>query len=514
MKRTRNTIAIHLQRVKGFAPEEKTLSKIRALQGEIDQLRGIEQRCQQAEKKLQAIEARNRLLGDNAPFGIFTVDLHGRITGFNRHMREMAGWRSAKHLESPYHTDSQIMIPASIAAEVEICIVTKKMHIAEHSYDDGQGKRVHLRYYFSPIPGSDGVISEVMVFVEDFTDLKRTENDLKESEKRYRQLYQSAPIAMIERDVTLLQAHLKKLREFGVADLRQYLQDNPRQVYHCWSLIKTIDHNPAYYELMEFQAGAHSAGAFPLPAQEIFLKMAREIILTIAQGNNVNEGELEVVTARGQKKIVLGKSMVVSGSRETSDRVVVALVDITRRKEVEESLRKSELRFKDQSLRDNLTGLFNQRYLYQSLPGLIETAQNDGTHISLIFMDLDHFKRIVDTYGHLNGSRAIREVALTIDSCLQVPAYGVAYAGDEFVIVLPGYDQYRAIRKATEIRDRMSDTVYTLDQGIEVRLAASFGVATFPENADDSKSLISAADQALFVVKETGKNGVGVYQKI
>ena len=128
-------------------------------------------------------------------------------------------------------------------------------------------------------------------------------------------------------------------------------------------------------------------------------------------------------------------------------------------------------------------------------------------------MDLDHFKRIVDTYGHLNGSRAIREVALTIDSCLQGPAYGVAYAGDEFVVVLPGYDQYQAIRKASEIRDRMNETVYALDQGIEVRLEAGFGVAAFPENADDSKSMISAADQALFVVKETGKNGVGVYQK-
>ncbi len=113
------------------------MSKINALQREIDQLRGIEQRCQQAEKKLQAIEARNRLLGDNVPFGILMVDLRGRLTGFNRHMREMAGWRSAKHLESPYLTDSQIMIPADIATDVESCIITKKLQIAEHSYDDG-----------------------------------------------------------------------------------------------------------------------------------------------------------------------------------------------------------------------------------------------------------------------------------------------------------------------------------------------------------------------------------------
>ena len=192
---------------------------------------------------------------------------------------------------------------------------------------------------------------------------------------------------------------------------------------------------------------------------------------------------------------------------------MVALVDITQQKVVEETLRKSQLLFENQSLHDNLTGLFNQRYLCQSLPGILEIAQHDDSHVSLIFLDLDHFKRIVDTYWHLNGSRAIREVAQTINSCLQDPAYAVAFAGDKFVVVLPGYNQCQAIQKASEILTRMNDTVYTLEQGIEVRLGASFRVATFPENADDAKSLISAADQELFVIKGAVKNGVGVYQK-
>jgi diguanylate cyclase (GGDEF)-like protein/PAS domain S-box-containing protein len=491
----------------------KVSSEVDALRRQIAELQGVKERCWQAEKMLMATEARNRLLGDNAPLGIFVVDREGRITGYNRKMEEMVVWQSVRRRESTDLSGGQILVPTDLVFDIEQCIMKQQLHIAEHSYIDGQGGTVYLRYSLSPIPDNDGIVSEVMAIVENFTDLKRIEKELIQSERRYRLLYHSSPIAMIERDVTLLQAHLKKLREEGVLDLRSYLQENPQHVYQCWSLITTIDHNPAFWELMDLQAGTQSADELTLPDTEVFLEMAREIILVIAAGSTMNERELEVVTVKGRKKFVLGKSMVVSDSDENSDRVVVALVDITERKKAEETLRESELRFKDQSLRDDLTGLFNQRHLYQSLAELIENAKANDTPVSLIFMDLDHFKRIVDTYGHLNGSRAIREVARTIDGCLQAPAYGVAYAGDEFVVVLPGYEQDLAVRKAIEIRSRMGDTIYKLDRNVAVRLAASFGVATFPGNAGDVESLVSAADQALFLVKESGKNGVGVYRK-
>ena len=126
-------------------------------------------------------------------------------------------------------------------------------------------------------------------------------------------------------------------------------------------------------------------------------------------------------------------------------------------------------------------------------------------------MDMDHFKRIVDTYGHLNGSRAILEVARSIDSCLSQPAFAVAYAGDEFVVVLPGIHTEQALEKAHEIRRVIKNTVYTLDKGIEVKLTASIGVATFPDHATEPDDLIAAADHALFSIKATGKDAVGLF---
>lgn len=162
----------------------------------------------------------------------------------------------------------------------------------------------------------------------------------------------------------------------------------------------------------------------------------------------------------------------------------------------------------DMAVRDNLTGLYNQRYLYQGLKKAIAACQTTGRPLSLIFMDMDDFKEVVDKVGHLNGSRALSEVAQRIKQCLPKPAYGVAYGGDEFVVVLPGFNQQQATDLADEMRKSIKATTYLTRWGHEVKLTASFGVATFPDDANDSTALLSLADQAMFSVKNTGKDGV------
>jgi diguanylate cyclase (GGDEF)-like protein len=162
----------------------------------------------------------------------------------------------------------------------------------------------------------------------------------------------------------------------------------------------------------------------------------------------------------------------------------------------------------DLAVHDDLTGLFNQRYLYHNLKSTIETSATNRTPFSLIFMDIDNFKHVVDTYGHLKGSEALQEVAGTIRKCLVDPAYGVAYGGDEFVVVLPGLGRDAALKKAEEIRSEMSRTVYLAAHGHQVPLRASFGLATYPEDATDLAGILALADHAMFGVKRTGKNAI------
>jgi diguanylate cyclase (GGDEF)-like protein len=178
------------------------------------------------------------------------------------------------------------------------------------------------------------------------------------------------------------------------------------------------------------------------------------------------------------------------------------------RKQMEKVLRKSEERFRYQAIHDDLTGLYNTRFLYRDLDRLIKSSRPKKQTFSLIFLDIDDFKNVVDTYGHLYASHAIRELGATILASIKKPAYGVAYGGDEFIVVLPDFNKEQAIDKAEHIRSLMRQTVYLTSRGLEVKLHASFGVATFPDDADNQTELIGLADRAMFGVKASGKNAV------
>jgi diguanylate cyclase (GGDEF)-like protein len=183
--------------------------------------------------------------------------------------------------------------------------------------------------------------------------------------------------------------------------------------------------------------------------------------------------------------------------------------EIAERIKAEHALKRSKEKYRDLSIHDGLTGFYNTRYLYNAMEALIDESRREEKKFSLIFMDIDNFKRVVDTHGHLNGSQALVEVAQTIDQCLESPAYGVAYGGDEFVVVLPGFDHIQALEKAQQIRASMLATIYLPTVNNGVHLQASFGVATYPDDAADIKSILAKADQAMFQIKTEGKNAVG-----
>jgi diguanylate cyclase (GGDEF)-like protein len=177
-------------------------------------------------------------------------------------------------------------------------------------------------------------------------------------------------------------------------------------------------------------------------------------------------------------------------------------------KQVQKALRKSEQKFKKQAIHDNLTGLYNTRYLYQALDERIQKSRSGGGIFSLVFMDIDDFKQVVDTHGHLNASKTLQEVAATIKTTLRPPAYGVAYGGDEFVLVLPGFDKQQALDKAETIRKQIKETAYLENAGFKVHISSSLGVSTFPDDGDTLTDLLALADQAMFSVKERGKDSV------
>jgi diguanylate cyclase (GGDEF)-like protein/PAS domain S-box-containing protein len=222
--------------------------------------------------------------------------------------------------------------------------------------------------------------------------------------------------------------------------------------------------------------------------------------------------ENENMRRNGERVWITWRNTPITDAEGRLIEIVSTGIDTTDRKRADDALRASEERFRELAVRDNLTGLYNTRHLYQALEALItETA--DGGMFSVLFIDLDRFKRVVDSRGHLNGSRAIQEVAATIRDCLEPPAWAVAYAGDEFVVVLPGSGRDAALAKAQDIKAKMARTAYLAGTGRPVRLSASFGIATYPDDAQDLEGLLALGDQALFSVKRTGRGGIASAQR-
>jgi diguanylate cyclase (GGDEF)-like protein len=166
-------------------------------------------------------------------------------------------------------------------------------------------------------------------------------------------------------------------------------------------------------------------------------------------------------------------------------------------------------RAEELSVTDDLTSLYNSRYLYQVLRRESKRASRSGRPLSLLFLDLDGFKSVNDRHGHLCGSRALVEAASAIRGCARETDVAARFGGDEFALVLPDTGSEGAIAVAERVRERIGAYKFLkASDGLDIHLTASVGVATLPDVAASAEELIKAADTAMYRVKESGKNGV------
>lgn len=194
-----------------------------------------------------------------------------------------------------------------------------------------------------------------------------------------------------------------------------------------------------------------------------------------------------------------------------TDHVCLIIYDVTGVAVNKRQLESANTKLQELALRDGLTGLLNRRYWESCLEREFARHQRYDNPVSLVIFDIDHFKRVNDTYGHQTGDEVIRAVSGVTSHLVRETDFAGRYGGEEFVVLLPGTNLEGAAQFAERLRASVEQQVLDY-QGSPLTFTISLGVATISDDMVDYQALLERADKALYASKEGGRNMVTLHQ--
>ena len=165
-------------------------------------------------------------------------------------------------------------------------------------------------------------------------------------------------------------------------------------------------------------------------------------------------------------------------------------------------------RIHELTITDDCTSLYNARHMGFILETEIYRSQRYNYEFSLVFIDLDHFKQVNDTHGHLIGSRLLAEIGNALKSHCRLIDFAFRYGGDEFVILLPQTSKDNALNVARRLHKLIRETLWLEQAGLKARITPSIGVASYPADSRTKEGLLHLADEAMYLVKNTNRDCV------
>jgi diguanylate cyclase (GGDEF)-like protein len=184
---------------------------------------------------------------------------------------------------------------------------------------------------------------------------------------------------------------------------------------------------------------------------------------------------------------------------------VVMLRDITRLKQAENALREANERLRDLAVRDELTGLYNRRFLMDALPRELARARREKVSLAIAIMDIDHFKQFNDQHGHQAGDAMLKALGMFLRARIRKEDLACRYGGEEFVLILTGADENNAMMRAEALRREFAEFGVGWKKHT-LRATLSIGVACYPDHGGDETRVLHCADQALYAAKAAGRN--------
>ena len=438
-----------------------------------------------------------RAMVDNNPIATVTLDNSQRILSVNPAFEELFGFTHEDALSQ--ELDSLIAPKEHFenARNLTLDVLNSKKISAQGVRKRKDGERVHVDILGVPVFVNNEK-SGVLGLYQDISDQIKTEHILKESEMRYRSLFEDSPISLWEEDFSQLKKEIDKLKMEGVRDFHNFLTTNLDVVKKLMEKIVIINVNQATIKLFKAESKENFIDGIVNLVLPESIPPTAEIYATLAEGGNHYIGEIQHKDFTGTSFYTVLRLAIAPGYEDTWEKVFVSIIDITDRKNNESYLEYL-------STHDQLTGVANRILLYDRLKHAMALAARDLRMVAVFFMDLDGYKAINDRFGHSIGDKLLVQIANRLEDTLRESDTIARFGGDEFILVLENVSGYNSIQPIAEkIRNAISKP-YMID-GCECNITASFGISVYPIDGTTSEELINQADAAMYKAKEKGKN--------
>lgn len=333
-----------------------------------------------------------------------------------------------------------------------------------------------------------------------------TRSGLSSEKNKYKKIFDSLPVAIVELDYSALAFFLKKFRSQmkGHKDVRKFLLSHLSPIKQALHNIRVIDANKAAYQMYGVSTPRsllkRLTRTFTTTAVDLFM----EQMVALADGAWDFSGEFKHRSSGRTVQDLFLSVTVPRESRASLEHVIITLQDITSWKRIERQLRK-------RVQLDALTKLLNQIAVMERLEEELVRARRYGLNLSCMMVDLDFFKVINDKFGHQRGDQILKRVAHMIRACFRKMDIVGRYGGDEFLVILPETKPQNAKYAAMRLQKIFSATVFKYKKVISFHITLSIGIVGYPaKKAGDARELAALADKAMYSCKMAGRNRVAV----
>lgn len=425
---------------------------------------------------------------NNSGIGIGLVDLQGNIIQCNSELTEMLGYTNEELTKFAF---SDITHKEDIDIDLqmfdELINNKRERYQLEKRYVSKSGNIVWVKLTVSLIHDENGNQKYVLGMVENITEEKILNEKLNETEEKFSLILENLPngIIILSMKGNVLYINAAALKQLGVSEKEAY-----RRRYNdpAWN-VYTLDGTPYYLAKLSFFASMRKRR----PIKNLELMCRRKDGTDIVLSSNIT-----TISSKGQ----------------TIPNILISLTDITQIKKAVQKAVELNFQLEKMSSLDGLTGIDNRRSFDEHMEIEWKRCLRESKSLSLIMIDIDHFKLFNDTYGHQGGDNCLKEVAETLGCLIKRPPDIVCrYGGEEFVIILPETDEEGARVVAERLRNGIQD-LRILHAGSRVSkfVTISLGVASIiPNKYISANELIERADKALYKAKLDGRNRCSVY---